>query len=289
LRIAAKAWLLSFLFVAGRAQAVGPSLEQCAAANESAQDAQRAGKLRDARASLTTCIAADCPAILRQDCAQRLEQISRIMPTVVLVVTDAAGNDLAEVRVRSDDVVLAERLGGTAIEIDPGQHLLSFESPGFGRVEKSVLLRVNEKDRVVKVVMTPVAPPALAPQLTPQLTPQPEPNPARAEAGRSPWPYVSFGVAGAGLAAGAVLTGLWAQAKADGNAACGVPLSCDTTTGDGWESKQRGLSIGAYAGFSVAVAAAGLGLYLWLEHSASPRSAGSALAAGLVRGVELEF
>jgi len=291
LRLAGKALVVSCSFVAVEARAAGPSLEQCVAANESAQDAQRAGKLRDARALLTTCVAAECPAVLRQDCAQRLEGISRTMPTVVFVVTDAAGNDLADVTVHADDVVLTERLGGTAIEIDPGQHVLAFEAPGFGRVERSILLRVNEKERVVKVVMTPVASPApqVSPPPAPPPLPQPERSPEAPAANRSPWPYVSFGVVGAGLATGAVLTGLWAKAKADGNAACGVPMSCDPTTAGGWEAKQRGLSIGAYAGFGVAVAAAGLGVYLWLGHSSKAPPVGSALLLGLARGVELDF
>jgi hypothetical protein len=291
LRLAGKAWLLSCSFVAGQARAAGPSLEQCVAANESAQDAQRAGKLRDARALLSTCIAAECPAVLRQDCTLRLDGVSRTMPTVVFVVTDAAGNDLADVRVRADDAVLTERLGGTAIEIDPGQHVLAFDAPGFARVERSILLRVNEKERVVKVVMAPMG--SLAPQVTPppalQPIPQPQRSPEAAAASRAPWAYVSFGVAGVGLATGAVLTGLWATAKADGNAACGVPMSCDPTTASGWEAKQRGLSIGAYTGFALAAAAAGLGVYLWLGHSSNAPPAGSALRVGLARGVELDF
>jgi hypothetical protein len=294
LRVAGKAWLLSCVCVAGQARAAGPSLEQCVAANESAQDAERAGKLRDARARLTTCIAAECPAVLRKDCTQRLDGISRTMPTVVFVVTDAAGNDLADVRVRADDAVLTERLGGTAIEIDPGQHVLVFDAPGFGRVERSILLRVNENERVVKVVMAPVLPIAPpAPQVTPPTAPQPIPQPERspqaAAADRSPWAYVSFGVAGAGLATGAVLTGLWGKAKGDGNAACGVPMSCDPTTANGWEGKQRGLSIGAYTSFGLAVAAASLGAYLWLGHASMAPPAGSALWLGLTRGLELDF
>jgi hypothetical protein len=49
-----------------------------------------------------------------------------------------------------DDKVLAERLDGHSIPLDPGERRFAFEALGFPRVEKMVVLRMAEKDRVIR-------------------------------------------------------------------------------------------------------------------------------------------
>lgn len=248
-------------------------------ANESAQDLQRTGKLTDARVQLATCIATTCPAAIRQDCAQRLEEVTRIQPTLILEAKDTAGNDLSAVEVVMDGKLLAQKLDGNAIPVDPGEHRFVFDAAGFSSLEKSVVVRVAEKDRVVRALLTarpaeaPPKPtvvevpgPAPAPPVLP-----PEASPPAHGLGASAW--TSFVVGGAGLVAGGVLTVLWAQAKQGGDAACGTPGSCDPTTADQWESKQRSYTIGLAIGFGVAVVGAGMGVLLSSGHSGSAAQA----------------
>jgi hypothetical protein len=147
------ATLSGVLFATSSAGAAKPTKQECAAANESAQDLRRAGKLRDARAHLAVCTAASCPGPIREDCAQRLKEVEAAIPTVVLVASDSAGNDLSAVRVTMDGDVLLDKLGGAAIAVDPGEHRFVFESEGLRKAENVVLVREGDVDRQVRVVL----------------------------------------------------------------------------------------------------------------------------------------
>jgi hypothetical protein len=139
---------------------------------------------------------------------------------------------------------------------------------------------------VARETKPPVKPAAVEPGIAP-VAPAPAPRPWTPPTGA----YVAFGVGAAGLVAGAVLTGLWAGAKHDGDAACGVPGTCDTPTINGWEAKQRNLGFGVGAGFGVAVigAAIGLGLTLAAKPSTRARIAPAVLVLAGRRGVEVRF
>src|SRR5271156_3625369 len=56
----------------------------CIAASEDAQQLKLDGKLTLARARLLGCARAECPAIVRQDCAQWIAEVDAALPTVVL-------------------------------------------------------------------------------------------------------------------------------------------------------------------------------------------------------------
>jgi hypothetical protein len=147
------ATLSGVLFATSSAGAAKPTKQECAAANESAQDLRRAGKLREARAHLAVCTAASCPGPIREDCAQRLKEVEAAIPTVVLAASDSAGNDLSAVRVTMDGDVLLDKLGGAAIAVDPGEHRFVFESEGLRKAENVVLVREGDVDRQVRVVL----------------------------------------------------------------------------------------------------------------------------------------
>ena len=65
-----------------------PTKDECVAANESAQALRKSGQLRIARAQLLTCVAKACPALIRDDCAERLTELNRAMPSIVFDVKD---------------------------------------------------------------------------------------------------------------------------------------------------------------------------------------------------------
>lgn len=140
-----------------------PTKEACIAANESAQDLQTAGKLRDARSKLLVCVAESCPGPLRQDCTQRLADVDKAAPTVVFVAKDSAGSDLSAVRVTMDGHVLVDSLNGTAIPVDPGEHRFFFEAAGLPLLDKTLVLKAGEKDWREFVVFGGAALPGGAP------------------------------------------------------------------------------------------------------------------------------
>ncbi len=123
----------------------------CGKAYTDAQVQKKAGKLHEAKQSLVQCAQKSCPGFINSACAKWLSDVESALPTIVISASDANGNDLTDVSVSADGQKLADKLGGMAIEIDPGQHTLHFEHEGAKPVDKKVLIREGEKARVIKV------------------------------------------------------------------------------------------------------------------------------------------
>jgi hypothetical protein len=130
-----------------------PSKAQCIEASEKAQDLRQAGTLRQARQQLTICVASSCPGPVREDCARLLADVESAQPSVVFVAKDRAGEDLVDVRVTLDGEVVADKLDGTAVSVDPGEHRFVFEADGLPTVEKRVIVREGDKNRHVSARM----------------------------------------------------------------------------------------------------------------------------------------
>lgn len=69
------------------------------------------------------------------------------MPTVVFLAKDGAGTDLSAVKITMDGDVLAERIEGSAIAVDPGEHTFTFETAGQAPVTEKLLLVEGQKER----------------------------------------------------------------------------------------------------------------------------------------------
>jgi hypothetical protein len=154
------------LFVSDRSRAADPTTADCLAANENAIVLLREHKLRDARAQLLVCAAANCPGDVRAECSRRVGEVNAAMPTVVFEAKDGAGNDVSIVTVTMDGRPLVDRLEGTAISLDPGEHVFLFQIPGQPGVEKRFVIRQGEKDRRERVTLgaaVPTASPATPP------------------------------------------------------------------------------------------------------------------------------
>jgi hypothetical protein len=162
--------------------AAEPTKDQCIDANEAAQSLRKVEKLREAEERLRVCVAAACPGPVRDDCAQRLTEVRAATPTIVFVVKDDADQDLSAVRVTMDGALLVDKLDGTAIALDPGEHHFTFDAEGRTRVERTLLVQEGEKDRHERIVLVSpsVAQPAPGPEAVPVAV-----EPAAGSEGRS--------------------------------------------------------------------------------------------------------
>jgi hypothetical protein len=199
--------------------AESPSKLECVAANEAGQVLVRSGKAIEAERKLATCMAASCPVAVRQDCAQRLLEVGRAIPTLVFDWQDSAGNGVRPTRVTMDGQPLPDALGGKPLRLDAGEHRFSFEADGMSRVEKTFTLREGEKGRRETVVFAaaPSAAPAAAGHATEdsRQRPSPDARPADEErasssSGVPTLAYVAGGAGIAGLAVG-IVAGLTAS------------------------------------------------------------------------------
>ena len=142
--------------------------QACIAASEDAQQLRIDGKLLEARARLLDCARPECPAIVRQDCAQWMTDVVAALPTVVLGARDAQGRDVLAVKASMDGAPVSERLDGRPMPVDPGAHVFRFEPtmPGGASADVQVLVRAGEKNREITVTLgapaaaaAPVGPP----------------------------------------------------------------------------------------------------------------------------------
>jgi hypothetical protein len=154
--------LVVALMMASAPAHADPTMDQCVDANTKAQGLRRDGKFAAARQQLRVCAASACPNLVRDDCAQRLDELERAQPTIVFQAQDGAGHDLSAVRITADGQPLADHLDGTAVAVDPGAHTFTFETRGQAPVSQQLVLREGEKARSERIVLGAAAPPPVA-------------------------------------------------------------------------------------------------------------------------------
>ncbi len=260
-------------FASSSALAAEPTKKDCVAANESGQDLRQSGKLREARAALSVCMAAQCPRPVREDCAQRLSDIEAALPTLVFVAKDAQGNDVSDARVSMDGA----RLGGsdgTAVAIDPGEHKFTFEKAGLPAVETAVVVREGDKNRRIQVTLEATSTPAATEGLPAAEPPAPS-HPRSAIIGPKTQRAIGIavgGAGGAGIVLGAIL-GLAAKSTYDHafNAECpgGNTHNCTPQGVSDWQQVQSEAALSTFAFIAGGALLAGGAAIYFLTPSAS--------------------
>jgi hypothetical protein len=211
------------------ANAADPTTIDCLNANNSSVGLRNDHKLRAARDRLLVCSAKSCPVDIRKECLRRVDDVNASLPTIVFEATDAAGKDLSAVKVTMDGETLAERLDGTALTVDPGEHTFVFETAGLPRLTARFVLRESQKDRREAITFAAAPSAAAGPvRAPPPAEPPTDTVPAVPSAGAeappsrgAPWlPITLLGVGGAGIAAGAVFTFIAHDKRTQGDQLC---------------------------------------------------------------------
>jgi hypothetical protein len=125
--------------------------EVCFKAVDEGQHQRTARKIVAARDQFIQCARSVCPALVRKDCAQWLSEVQVTLPSVVFGARDAHGNDVLNVRVSVDGNLVADKLDGTSVAVDPGPHVFHFEWEGHGAVDQQTVIREGEKSRLLTV------------------------------------------------------------------------------------------------------------------------------------------
>jgi hypothetical protein len=211
---------LAVLFILlARPSMAAPNASECALAAEKSLALRKQHELRAARTELLVCAATSCPDVIREECARRMADVNAAIPTVVFEARDEAGRDMSAVTVTMDGAKLADKLDGTAIPIEPGEHAFTFEAPPLPSVQRSFVVREGEKDRREQIVL---AAPATTTVTTPSVFVNVEPKPPKTQR------TIALGVGAAGLASliagfafGAVAAVDWSHAQTDCGSGCG--------------------------------------------------------------------
>lgn len=251
------------------------STQQCLGAYEAGQRLRQTGDLITAAGELRVCGGPACPVRMQGDCQRWLDDVERSTPTVIFRVRDAHGEQLANVTV-SIDGASAKRLDGRALLMNPGEHRIVFEHPGFQSLETPVFVTEGEKLEPREVTLEPLVGLDPADHLLPRDATSGMSDAARApaEAGSSvsAWP-LALGAVGVLGGAGFVYFGVRAKSGETDLEQC----SPDCTQAHVDDVKRNYL----WSNVSLGVGLAGLlGAGLWLvldepsaQGSASPRHA----------------
>jgi hypothetical protein len=202
--------------VSSVARAGDPTTADCLAANDKSITLRNQHQLRAARSELLVCAASNCPADIRNECSRRVSEVNAAIPTMAFEAKDTSGNDLSAVKVTMDGVPLAERLEGSALSIDPGEHSFVFETAGQPAVTKRFIIMEGAKDRRELITFGNPEAPVAAGQAPPMAAPAPlspalpsyepaSPAPDTTSSGKTArilgWTATGLGVVGLGLGA----------------------------------------------------------------------------------------
>jgi hypothetical protein len=173
----------------------------CVSAFKRAQESELAGQLRDARESWQVCATAGCGPAMRQSCVSKARQLDADIPSIVPLVNDERGAPRVDVEVRVDGELLASRLDGRALALDPGVHELSFRADGALSVTQRVMVAQGQRNHPIWVSLKSSEPEPRAASTPALLQSRDAPHgvtPATRPISKVILPYV---LAGAGLAA----------------------------------------------------------------------------------------
>jgi hypothetical protein len=221
---------LAMLAVSPGARADGPptpSKHECVEASEAGQDLQQARKFRDARTKLALCVAQSCPGPVREDCAARLRDVDKAMPSIVFEFKDVNGDEVPGVGVSVDGATIVDHLGGAALPVDPGEHTFTFDAAGRTTERKLVVVEGVKLRREVIVLGAP------APATSPPTAQRPESTtgtPANGGGGTMrllAFVAVGVGVVGLGVGIGAGLAATSKHSTLEGE--CPHAPSCPTS------------------------------------------------------------
>jgi hypothetical protein len=258
------------LFAGLPATAADPNSMECVAASNSSVDLRRDHRLLAARAQLLVCAASSCPSDVRAECLRRLDAVKALIPTIVFEAKDAEGTDLSAVKVTMDGQPFADRLQGTALPVDPGEHTFAFETAREPAVVMHLVVREGEKERRETVMFgTIVAPPG------PRVVSEPD----RGLGTQRTLAIVTAGIGAVGLGAGGVFGLMMLSKKSDAQRVC--PDICADQGGVNlWNDavSSGNLATAFLAGGGLAIAGAAV---LWFT---APSSGAPAARVGLGPG-----
>jgi hypothetical protein len=248
--------LLIALPAAGQ-DAADPDLQSCITLHEQAQVDKKQGRLRQAQASLRGCARPACPMAIQADCYHWLEQVIDAIPTVVFSA-EADSGDVTDIAVYANEELVARRLDGKPVELDPGIYQLRFERPDSAPVTLRAVLREGERAR--PIVADFRIPKPRPPQPAPAPVPLSSPPPPQMESYRPIpiWTFILGGVA-IGAAGSATYLGLTADRDYDGAMSSCAPL-CSSSRVDGI----RTTVLAADVSMGLAIAAAGAAVVFYV-------------------------
>lgn len=216
------------------------------------------------------------PAVWKRAVKDAQAELETIKPKVAWLVLRVTGP--SEPVVELDGRPLPSQQFGQRMPETPGARHLVVSAPGFVTQTVDQQLAAGEETHLeVSLQPVPEAPPVVVLAPAAPLTHSARSAQDR-DTGRRTLTYVSFGVAGVGLAVGAATGILWLKARSDIKSACGGLACAAQTAGEQSrfdDNKRRYDTFGTLSGvgFGVGVIGAASGVVLLMTESNEPTDA----------------
>lgn len=125
--------------------------ERCVQAHADGQRLDKRGELREAVTTFTACASPSCPRIVESECRELLARAKERLPTIVV---EGRGSDgpILEARVLVDGRVVAERLDGAPLALNPGARIVRLEPFDRRYLPKEAEVTAREGERGARVV-----------------------------------------------------------------------------------------------------------------------------------------
>jgi hypothetical protein len=238
--------LLCLVTLGGRAHAEAPSVQdQCAEAYEQTQRARNAGRLREARQHAVQCGQDACSPILRGDCVGWARELAASIPSVIFDVRHADGSAPHALEASIDGKPVPRDELGRAVTLDPGAHVFELRD-GTARVRVTLTVVEGAQRQSVHARFPAQMPVAVASETS-----------RRQRTGQA-----LLAVGAAGLAGFAGLAGAgYARERA-------LDADCAPHCARARAEPIERLYLAADISLGVGVAAAAVGLWVWLRDPA---------------------
>ncbi len=140
-------------------------IEQCVAEHEVARQMRLQEQWLPARAAMMSCSEARCPLAIAADCRAWLDELDRVLPTLLIVVEhEGFAAERATLQVELDGKQLSLPDPPTLLELLPGPHQLRLRLGSRPAVERSFVLGKGEKNHVEQVRFPPLSAAPSAPR-----------------------------------------------------------------------------------------------------------------------------
>lgn len=274
--------VLAAAFVDPSGASAQEAVEKCAASLLHAKQLGDSGRLRAALAQFPQCTLSECDEAIRKECNQLLDAATLRVPQVVFDVKDGQGVDAHDVRVSMDGELLASKIDGKPIVVDPGVHRIAIQIPGQPTQVRDYTFSDYEQDRLetISFMASNISSPA-------EKAPAVDKRGDASTSALSQQETTALIVGGAGVASialGGVFAMRASSRRTEAESVCPSRNDCSSQFGtDRWnESHQWTTAAQIAVTLGVATIAGGAVLW-WTDDAAGSRSSQIGLGLGSVR------
>ena len=143
-------------------------VERCVTRHDNARQLRLNEQWFEARAAMNDCAADRCPLAIAADCRAWQEDLSRELPTLLVLVEPDGGRPARpEVSVELDDRRIELPDPPAPIELAPGPHHVRVTFPGKPAIFREFTLQRGEKNHLERFALAPSPPPGPRAALNP--------------------------------------------------------------------------------------------------------------------------